>query len=643
MKLNFTFSLITCFTLGQAFSQGFGTTPTNWAIPQGGHTYSSINYGYDALADTGGGEVGNQTWSVLDINGDSKADLVVTAETVEFQQFSNDAIAFGTGSNRYWKVYLNNGSNGFSTTAVNWPIPQGGHTYSTIDYGFDALADTAGSTLGDQTWSVLDMNNDNKPDLVVTAQTVEFEQFANDAIAFGSGNNRYWKVYLNTGTGFNMSPVNWPIPQGGHTYSTINYGFDALADTADVTLGNQTWSVTDMNADGRPDLVVTAQTVQVGGFSNQAIAFGSGSNRYWKVYLNNGSGFNSTSINWTIPQGGEVYSTIPYGFDAMAGYSSGGDIGDQTWNVIDMNNDDKPDLVVAAEVKAVPGFSNQSTAFGPANAKYWKVYLNNGTGFSTTSTTWALPQGGKVDYTIDYGFNAIAASTTGGDVGNQSWSIIDMNNDNRPDLVVTAESKALTGFSNQATAFGPANAKYWKVYLNNGSGFNLASSNWPLPQGGKVDYTIDYGYNALAASTTGGDVGNQTWSVLDMNNDNKPDLVVTAQSVAFAQFSNQAIAFGTGSNRYWKVFLNSGTGLLDTADFASATNDISVYPNPSEGIFNIDVPFSSEISLRVNDLSGRTILCAEGNSIDLSAFPKGIYTLTIQSGTQSQVRKLIVK
>ncbi len=641
MKLNITLSLALCFSFCNLFAQGFGTTPTTWPIPQGGHSYSTINYGYDALADyTTGGTLGDQTWSVIDINGDNKPDLVVTAQSTEFTQFSNQAIAFGTGANRYWKVYLNNGS-GFSSTATNWTIPQGGHTYSTIDYGFDALyGNTGGGEVGDQNWSVMDMNNDGKPDLVVTAQTVEFDTFSNQAIAFGTGSNRYWKVYFNTGSGFNTTPTTWTIPQGGHTYSTIDYGYDALADSAGATVGDQTWSVLDMNADGKPDLVVTAQTQEFQTFSNQALAFGTGTNRYWKVYLNNGTGFSTTATNWPIPQGGHSYSTIQYGYDALADITSGGTIGDQTWSVLDMNNDNRPDLVVAAEVKAVAGFSNQSTAFGAANAHYWKVYLNNGNGFSSTSTNWPIPQGGEVYSTIDYGFNALAASTTGGDVGNQSWSIIDMNSDNRPDLVVTAESKEFTQFSNQATAFGPANAKYWKVYLNNGNGFNATAANWQLPQGGEVYSTIDYGYNALAGYSGGGDVGDQTWSVLDMNNDNKPDLVVTAQTIEFAEFSNQAIAFGTGSNRYWKVFFNSG--LLETADFASVDGQMAVYPNPSAGIFHVEAPLGTgQMNLNVYDLSGRSMLQVQGNTVDLSSFPQGIYLLNVRLGDQSYTTKLI--
>lgn len=639
MKLNFT--LLACFSIANLIAQGFGNTPTNWPIPQGGHISSNINYGFDALGYSAGGTLGNQTWSIMDINGDGRPDLVVTAETVEFEQFANQAIAFGSGSNRYWKVYLNNG-NGFSATSVNWPIPQGGHISSNINYGFDALGYSAGGTIGNQSWSVIDMNNDSKPDLVVTAETVEFEQFSNQAIAFGIGSSRYWKVYLNTGSGFSTAPVNWTIPQGGHTYSTINYGFDALAATADSEVGDQTWSVLDINADGKPDLVVTAQKVEFSQFSPQAIAFGTGSNRYWKVYLNNGSGFNLTSTNWPIPQGGEVYSTIPYGYNALGGYSAGGSIGDQTWSVLDMNNDNKPDLVVTAEVKAFASFSNQSTAFGPANAKYWKVFLNTGSGFNMTANTWNLPQGGEVYSTIDYGFNAIAGATNGGPVGDQTWSVIDMNNDNKPDLVVTAESKEFVQFSNQSTAFGPPNAKYWKVYLNNGSGFNLASANWSIPQGGEVYSTIDYGYNALAGYSMGGQVGDQTWSVLDMNNDHKPDLVVTAESVAFEQFSNQSIAFGSGSNRYWKVFLNAG--VLQTDDFVSTTSDIAIYPNPSNAIFHVASKNGAEnMSLDVNDLSGRTILQTEGNFVDLSTFPKGIYLLNIQTGQQSHVKKLILK
>ncbi len=641
MKLNFTLSLITCLSIGNLFSQGFGNTPTNWPIPQGGHTYSTIDYGYDALADySPGGALGDQTWSVMDMNGDGKPDLVVTAQTVEFELFSNQAIAFGTGSNRYWKVYLNNGS-GFSTTPTTWTIPQGGHTYSTINYGYDALYySTPGGTVGDQCWSVVDLNNDNKPDLVVTAQTVEFDTFSNQAIAFGTGSNRYWKVYWNTGSGFNTTPSNWTIPQGGHTYSTIDYGYDALADSAGGTVGDQTWSVTDINADGKPDLVVTAQTVEFETFSNQAIAFGTGSNRYWKVYLNNGSGFNTTPNNWPIPQGGHTYSTINYGYDALAD-SAGGTVGDQTWSVIDMNNDNKPDLVVTAQTVEFATFSNQAIAFGTGSNRYWKVYLNNGSGFSLTPNVWPIPQGGHSYSTINYGYDALAASAEG-NVGDQTWSVIDINNDNKPDLVVTAQTVEFATFSNQAIAFGTGSNRYWKVFLNNGSGFNATSGTWPIPQGGHTYSTIDYGYDALAASAEG-TVGDQTWSVIDMNNDNKPDLVLTAQTVEFETFSNQAIAFGSGSNRYWKVFMN--TGLLQTDNFEQNTDGIAVYPNPSNGQFHIETAATPEdINLEVFDLAGRTILHQTASkTIDLSGFPKGMYILNVSIGEESYSKKLMLK
>ncbi|SCY76390.1 T9SS type A sorting domain-containing protein [Flavobacterium caeni] len=639
MKLKITLSLITCLSIGHLFSQGFGSTPTTWPIPQGGHTYSTINYGFDALGDSAGGILGDQTWSVMDMNGDGRPDLVVTAQTVEFEQFSNQAIAFGSGSNRYWKVYLNSG-NGFSATSINWPIPQGGHTYSTINYGYDALYGMPEGQVGDQTWSVIDLNNDNKPDLVVTAETVEFEQFSNQAIAFGTGSNRYWKVYWNTGSGFNTTPTNWTIPQGGHTYSTINYGFDALADSAGSSLGDQTWSVSDMNGDGKPDLVVTAQKVEFEQFSDQAIAFGSGSNRYWKVYLNNGSGFATTSTNWPIPQGGHTYSTINYGYDALAA-SAEGTIGDQTWSVLDMNNDNKPDLVVTAERKAYAGFSDQATAFGTGSNRYWKVFLNTGSGFNATSTNWTIPQGGHTYSTINYGYDALAASAEG-TIGDQTWSVLDMNSDNKPDLVVTAERKAYAGFSDQATAFGTGSNRYWKVFLNNGTGFATTSANWPIPQGGHTYSTIDYGYDALADSA-GGNLGDQTWSVLDMNNDNKPDLVVTAQTVEFEQFSNQAIAFGTGSSRYWKVFLNSG--LLETGSFTSDASAVVVYPNPSNGQFHVATHAeTNDIDLKVVDLSGRVILHqTNSKTIDLSGFPKGVYILNVGIGEASYSKKLMLK
>jgi hypothetical protein len=85
------------------------------------------------------------------------------------------------------------------------------------------------------------------------------------------------------------------------------------------------------------------------------------------------------------------------------------------------------------------------------------------------------------------------------------------------------------------------------------------------------------------------------------------------------------------------------TGCADTSNAITATlaspgsryaaalesgNEISIYPNPSDGLFYINA--EEAVNATVKDVQGRTVLEAKGASaIDLSAQPKGIYMLMI--------------
>ncbi|MBL4708636.1 MAG: T9SS type A sorting domain-containing protein, partial [Flavobacteriales bacterium] len=239
----------------------------------------------------------------------------------------------------------------------------------------------------------------------------------------------------------------------------------------------------------------------------------------------------------------------------------------------------------------------QATVFGQPNNPHWKVFLNNGSGFNTTATTWSLPNGGYLNSLLDYGYNALGASAgSSSTLGNQTWSIVDIDGNGNLDLVVTAESRAVTGFSNQATVFGQPNNPHWKVFLNNGSGFNTTATTWALPNGGYLNSLLDYGYNALGASAgSASTLGNQTWSIVDIDGDGNLDLVVTAESRVVAGFSNQATVFGQPNNPHWKVFLGSSLAVeLGESKFIESSL-LSVYPNPvldwvELNLSNIDNP-----------------------------------------------------
>jgi redox-regulated HSP33 family molecular chaperone len=234
---------------------GFSTTAIDWALPSG----SPNGNGYFTLA--------NGLWSTIDLDGDGKLDLVVTEGATETQ--------------RSWKLYTNTGS-GFASAASDWTLPSGspnGNGYFTVDNGLWSTVDLDGDgkldlvvteaateskrswkryantgsgfaspatdwtlppgspngngyfTLANGLWSTFDLSGNKKPDLVVTEGATE--------------NDRTWKRFVNTGSGFSESVTPWALPEG----SPNGNGY--------FTVANGLWSTVDLDHDGRPDLVVT--------------------------------------------------------------------------------------------------------------------------------------------------------------------------------------------------------------------------------------------------------------------------------------------------------------------------------------------------------------------------------------------------
>ncbi len=85
-----------------------------------------------------------------------------------------------------------------------------------------------------------------------------------------------------------------------------------------------------------------------------------------------------------------------------------------------------------------------------------------------------------------------------------------------------------------------------------------------------------------------------------------------------------------------------------TLNFIRESDEIIIYPNPSTGIFriNIDMTDRNEYLIDIFDFSGRLILQDKLNSpsrtIDLSKFSKGIYLLKLQARNQNFTKKIII-
>ncbi len=411
------------------------------------------------------------------------------------------------------------------------------------------------------------------------------------------------------------------MPLGGEVVASHSYGFNQFYEQGSYANNDLAWNVTDINGDSKPDIIVTAQ-----GDGTYNDIFGNGTSPYWKVYLNNGSGFSSSPTNWSVPLGGEVVASHSYGFHLMYGQGSYVN-NDLAWSVLDMNGDGKQDLVVSAQ-----GDGTYDDVFGNGTSPYWKVYLNNGSGFSSSPTNWSVPLGGEVVASHSYGFNQFyeQGSYANNDL---AWNVTDINGDSKPDIIVTAQ-----GDGTYNDIFGNGTSPYWKVYLNNGSGFSSSPTNWSVPLGGEVVASHSYGFHLMYGQ---GSYANNdlAWSALDMNGDHTIDLVVTAQGDG----TNEDV-FGNGTSPYWKVYLNTSptTGIKENKP--KNDNTFLVYPNPFNSIVQLEI--NQELNetnkqLEIYNLLGEIVFTSEIKSseskIDLGKKSNGIYFIKIGS----EIKKII--
>ena len=82
--------------------------------------------------------------------------------------------------------------------------------------------------------------------------------------------------------------------------------------------------------------------------------------------------------------------------------------------------------------------------------------------------------------------------------------------------------------------------------------------------------------------------------------------------------------------------------VLSNSDFE--LNEISLYPNPTNSVFNLEIPNEVVKQVEIYDLSGKKLLKSNQHQIDVSSFATGIYMVQIQTESgKTGVSKLIKK
>jgi len=116
-------------------------------------------------------------------------------------------------------------------------------------------------------------------------------------------------------------------------------------------------------------------------------------------------------------------------------------------------------------------------------------------------------------------------------------------------------------------------------------------------------------------------------------------------------------AGAAGTYRYNVTITNSALGCYDTASVLVTVNactdvelqnnkpQIEIFPNPTTGIVTINNGETniSDMQIVVSDVTGREIMKMRNTrTIDLSAFPDGIYFIAVLSGENSPITRKIV-
>ncbi|MES2761937.1 MAG: T9SS type A sorting domain-containing protein [Bacteroidota bacterium] len=183
---------------------------------------------------------------------------------------------------------------------------------------------------------------------------------------------------------------------------------------------------------------------------------------------------------------------------------------------------------------------------------------------------------------------------------------------------------------------------------------NNRGTNWTKLTGSTLDRVTSCTFNPnnvnelyITTETQG------LWKSANINNATPAFSNVTSypfrqpERVFFNPYNNSEMwvtSFGNGM----KMGTITTTGEIE---FKSLANDeLSVFPNPSKGIFNIEVSekaITSTSFLEVTDIQGRQVLknqLSHANiSIDLSNYNNGVYFLTVkQANTVYAVKKIVL-
>ncbi len=317
----------------------------------------------------------------------------------------------------------------------------------------------------------------------------------------------------------------------------------------------------------------------------------------------------------------------------------------------DLDRDGKTDLIVGEEVANLNFFKNRGTNEDPIyNLKVDSIrwvgnfifdyYINGNPDLSniTLNKRYEITQ---TQVAANKGFlELIGVNDTENYLSFRNYIIdsdtINENNSGYIDISFDSLGKALAipSYNRPSTSSGKSQGVFyeyqnqWQLLTGTLSGEIMAFTD--------IDSNL-YGQFTLAQNNIL-DIANGNnihIDAKDINNDGKPDLVV--------------------GNRSGGIAIYYGSGFVGIDDLANSKTDdrlgIEVFPNPTEGIVTVNLPWFKEgttYEIEVYNITGKLVSTNRESkartSVNLRTLPKGVYFVKVRTQTeQTKASKLIIQ
>ncbi|CAF1183264.1 unnamed protein product [Adineta steineri] len=329
-----------------------------------------------------------------------------------------------------------------------------------------------------------------------------------------------------------------------------------------VGSGPMSLSMTDVNSDTKPDIIVALYNqYKVGVLFN----FGNGTFHAQTNY-STGSGSYPQCVSAVDVNGdskpdiivannggnnvGVLFNAGNGAFLSQTTYTTGSPSYPPSASAADVNNDNKSDIVVANQYLGNVGvlfnfgngtFRSQTTYSTGNNSGPTSVVLVDVNADGQRDIIIANYDGDSVGVLLNFGngtFRPVTSYSTGNNSNTRSVSVVDVNNDNKPDIIVANQNLDNIGvlFNFGNGTFGPQTtystgnnsgpASVAVIDINGDNKPDIIVANYDANNIGVLYNAGDGTFLPQTTCSTGTSSHPQSVSVTDINNDNKPDIIV---------------------------------------------------------------------------------------------------------------------